>query len=308
MRKESTMNLKRKLILAIAALILGIGAAATAQTAYTFDWNGLSFRSHTVQAEVEDAVDGFGIIRDLAQMALSAPSASAQDTHLDYIVYILEGEGGADVAVSELPRDAVYASDSWRVDYYPRHRYSDLFVLSGSSPGVSSTFENRPQDVSQPARPLQTVRVVEGGAVGAAANAESHLQDLARFLQANAAPLVAYYAATYGVDGDLILEVRFAAVESMRSDVETLARRALDAALSARHAADSETRRARILELYAYSAAIAGLVATPEMAHPSSWSLPGGFQDLVSLAGDLLRAVGQLETDMTDALATTVTP
>jgi hypothetical protein len=94
----------------------------------------------------------------------------------------------------------------------------------------------------------------------------------------------------------------------MRSDVETLARRALDATLAALHAADAQTRRAAILEVYAYSAVIAGLAATPETAEPSHWSLPGGFQDIVSLAGDLLRAMSQLETDMTDALAATVTP
>ncbi len=302
------MNLKGKLVLAIVALVLGTGIAASAQTAYTFDWSTLELRRGYVQGEIEGAIDGFGVIRDLAQMALSAPTASAQGTHLDYIVYILEGENGSDVTVSELPRDAVYASDRWRVDYYPRHRYSDVFVLSGAGSSVSSTpSENRPQDASQPAQPLQTVRVVEGGAVRAA-SAEPGLQNLATFIQANAAPLAAYYAATYGVDGDLILEARLAAMESMRSDVETLARRALAAALAALGAADVQARRTSLLEVYAYSAAIAGLAATPETTHPANWSLPGGFQDLVSLAGDLLRAVTNLETDMTDALAATVTP
>jgi hypothetical protein len=310
-RKDNSMNQRQKLVLAIAALFLVAGLAAFAQTAYTFDWGTLDVRTGYVQDEIANAVDGFGIIRDLAQMALAAPSTSAQDTHLDYIVYILEGEGGADVAVAELPIDAVYipSENSWLVDYYPRHRYSNLFVLSGTALSTSSTpFENRPQDVSQPVRPEQTVRVVEGGAVGATANAEAGGQDLAGFLRSNAVPLIAYYAATYGVDGDLILEARLAAIEAMRGDVEALARWALDSALAALRAVDVQAKRASILELYAYSATIAGLSPTPETTYPGSWSLPGGFQDVVSLAGDLLRAVAELRDDMTSALAATVTP
>jgi hypothetical protein len=94
----------------------------------------------------------------------------------------------------------------------------------------------------------------------------------------------------------------------MRGNVEALARWALDSALAALRAVDVQAKRASILELYAYSATIAGLAPTPETAHPGSWSLPGSFQDLVSLAGDLLRGVAGLQDDVISALAATVTP
>jgi hypothetical protein len=295
------MKLEKNLVLAIAALVLGVGIAASAQTAYTFDWRAFDWACEQTQREVISAVDGFGIVRDLARMALSAPSDSAQIAQLGYIIYLLEGGGGPNSSMAGIPTSVVFVDPTWLIARW--HMLSDLFtqpwpqLLSWSTaPGWEL--------------PASTLYVVEGGAAGAAVNAGPQIESLASFIRENRTPLVAYYVTMYGMDGNVVVEARLTAIATLQSDVETLARSALAAALDALATSDSQARRRELLEVYADSAVISGMDPTPESSDRSSLPRVAAeiWGDLVSLAGDLLRAVNQLQTDMTDALAATVTP
>jgi hypothetical protein len=296
------MNLRGKLVLTAAVFVLTAGLAGLGQTAYTFDWRAFDRACSLPEGEVGTAADGFGIVRDLAKLALSAPSGTAQIAQFDYIICLLEGSSGPDSSIAGIPTNVVFVDPRWLL--FGRHIPSSLFAQPfprlfewSSAPGWQI--------------PASTLYVVEGGAVGATENAGTLVENLAAFIRENEAPLVAYYAATYGMDGSIVVEARLAAIRILQSDVETLARHALSAALDATTSSDPQIRREKLLILYADCAAIGGMDPTPESSDRDSFgstTVGEGWSNLVSLAGDLYRALGQLQTDMTDALAATVTP
>lgn len=294
------MKLERNLVLAIAALVLGVGIAASAQTAYTFDWNAFDWARAQAEMPIGMALDGFGTVRDLARLALSAPSESAERVHLKYIVTILEGSTGPDITAVKLPIEAVY-SESQLTGRYPIFMYSRLFELAG---GTQRGWEMLEEG--------QELFVTEGGAVGAAAAATRLVSLLADFVRENQTPLVGYYAATYGTDGEIVLGAHLSSIEATQSGIDVLARHALAAALDALNAPDPQTRRERLLDLYADSVAINGLNPTVETLDREELqqyhSVNYAWTDPDSLGGGLLRAVMQLDSDMADALAATVTP
>ena len=295
------MNLRKNLLLAVAAFVLGVGIATSAQTADTFDWNAFQWARDQAEVPIGMALDGFGTIRDLAKLALSAPSESAERAHLEYIVTILEGSSGPDVTVVKLPIEAVY-SESQLSGRYPIFMYTRLFELVG---GTQRGWEMLEEG--------QELFVAEGGAAGTAAAASPLVSRLADFVRENRTPLVAYYGATYGTDGKIILTAHLSSIESTQRDIDVLARHALTAALDALNSPDPQTRRERLLDLYAASVAISGLNLTVETldqedvrkVRSPDWY---GWVDPDSLGGSLLRAISQLDSDMTDALAATVTP
>jgi hypothetical protein len=300
-RKENPMNLKGKLLLAIAALVLGTGVVASAQTAYTFDWNAFDRARSQAIDPVDMVVDGFGSVRDLARLALATPTEAAEKMHLEYILTILEGSTGPNTRLDKLPIEAVYSA-SQLTGRYPVFMYSGIFGLVGGTQRGWELLEEG-----------QELFVAEGGAVGAAAAATPFVSGLADFVRENQTPLVAYYAAAYGTDGEIVLNAHLSSIEAMQSDIDMLARHALAAALDALNASDSQTRRGSLLDLYAYSIAICGLDPTVEsrdreqLPHHNAFD-SYGWTDPSSLGGTFLRAEAQLYDDMTDALAATVSP
>jgi hypothetical protein len=281
------MNHKKWTVLAVVILVLGVELTASAQTPYTFDWKALAWECEQLQDQVATAADGFGLVRELAKMALSAPNDSTQESQLEDIVYLLEGTGGVDVRVTGISMNAVF-SDA-RALMLRRDPFSSL--LGGPWPTLEPS--------------ASTLLVIEGGAAGAAASAGPLVRDLEAFVRQNRDPLVAYYAATYGTNGNTVVEARLAAIQAMQSDVEVLARHALAAALDAVGASDSQSKRSALLDLYASSVAIGGMDPTPESSDWDSaqYNLIGAWVgDLESLAGDFYRAVAQLDEDMVYAV------
>jgi hypothetical protein len=187
-----------------------------------------------VQARLEsEAVDACRQVANaadtiylLAQLGYSAPDETTSRTHLEAIVFVVEGAYGADVRLSD---------------------FSDII------PAARGLLPTERVD------PYPYIRVRSDGLLGALAYAAEQLAHYREFALAHVGDVASYYNERHVYwDGARILTTHLDRLDSCWQQVDALCRFALEVAVVGQEATDRAAVGSALLEISAYATAVVG--------------------------------------------------
>jgi hypothetical protein len=214
--------------MAVAVVVLVGAASSGAMAQNTAAMEEYRLPSLSVSTACTQVARGFERTRSFAELGFAAPSESTERTHLEAVIYLLEGYGGPDVTLETMP-PVVTGGPSYSLELTE--------WIAGAE------------------------RIQRGGLLGAVEDARARLAEHASFVREHAAALIGFYERGHewaGWDGELIMNAYLDRIDFYWQQIAELVQFSLETALAAQREAHPTAVESALLKIAAFCANVSG--------------------------------------------------